>query len=230
MTLSRNQVIIVLAALAAMLGVAYAVFSPGSSPLELADKNTPSNTVNVAESKTDELMAKGPLEENAFGNPDAAVTIIEYSSLTCGHCANFHKNVLPKLKQKYIDTGKVRYIIREFPLDDLAKGAFMLARCAGPVRYLSFVETLYAKQEEWAFTDDPLPKLRELSKQAGFTEDRFNQCLRDQKLLDGINIVQERGEKLGVRSTPSFFINGQLLKGVNSVEAFDKIIEPMLKG
>ncbi len=225
MTFSRNQIMIMLAAIAIVLGVVFAATRSDSSKIGVAEA-----TSNSGDSRLAELLKPGPLEENAFGNPQAAVTIIEYSSMTCGHCAKFHKTVLPKLKEKYIDTGKVRYIIREFPLDDLARGAFMLARCAGPVRYLSFVDTLYAKQEEWAFTSDPLSKLRELSKQAGFTEERFNQCLRDQNLLDGINRVQERGETFGVRSTPTFFINGQMLRGANSVEAFEKIIDPLLKG
>jgi protein-disulfide isomerase len=225
MTFSRNQIIIVLATLAAVIGVVFAVTGSNGSKVSMAQA-----TSGPGDAKLAELLKPGPLEENAFGNPQAPVTIIEYSSMTCGHCANFHKTVLPKLKEKYVDTGKVRYIIREFPLDDLARGAFMLARCAGPVRYLSFVDTLYAKQEEWAFGNDPLSKLRELSKQAGFTEERFNQCLRDQNLLDGINMVQERGRKFGVRSTPTFFINGQMLRGVNGVEAFEKIIDPLLKG
>jgi protein-disulfide isomerase len=176
-----------------------------------------------------QLLEKGPLEENVMGNPNAPITVIEYSSMTCGHCAQFHKDVLPALKTKYIDTGKVRYIIREFPLDDIAKGASMLARCVDPARYFSFVDVLYAKQEEWAFTREPLPKLLALAKQAGMTEERFNQCLTDQKLLENIEAVQKRGEtEFKVRATPTVFVNGQMVRGVRSIADLDKVIEPLL--
>ncbi len=213
-----------IAALVAVAAIGYLALR--SEPTIQADTAAESSS-NAA---TTELMEKGPLDENVMGAANAPVTIIEYSSMTCGHCATFHSKVLPQLKEKYIDTGKVRYIIREFPLDDLAKGAFMLARCVGPVRYFSFVDVLYAKQEEWAFTKEPLPELLKLAKQAGMTEEKFNQCLMDQKLLDGINAVQERGQtKFQVRSTPTFFVNGQMLKGVRDISDLDKVIEPLLK-
>lgn len=226
-SLTNRRMLIVGAALIAVLGVAYAAFGMKSSPSLLAgNAESKPGTVDLAQ-----LMEKGPLDENVMGQANAPVTLIEYSSMTCPHCAKFHTNILPKLKEKYIDTGKVRYIIREFPLDDLAAGAFMLARCAGPMRYFAIVDTLYAKQEQWAFAQNPLAELQKFAKEAGFGEERFNQCLSDQKLLDGINWIAERGRnKFGVRSTPSFFINGQPLKGEHSVEAFEKIIDPIVKG
>ena len=173
----------------------------------------------------DELMQKGDLPENVLGNADAPVTIVEYSSMTCPHCAAFHKEVLSELKAKYIDSGKVRYIIREFPLDNLAATAAMLARCVDSAKYYDFVDTLYSHQEDWAFKDQPLPELQKFAKQVGFTEDRFKQCISDEKVLKYIEWVRERANKqFGVRATPSFFVNGKRIKGAATVQKFDELI------
>jgi protein-disulfide isomerase len=176
--------------------------------------------VNVAD-----LMKPGDLPENVTGNADAPITIIEYSSMTCPHCAAFHKDVLPALKSKYIDTGKVKYIIREFPLDNVAATASMLARCVEPAKYFDFVNTLYLRQQDWAYKDQPLPELQKFAKQVGFTEDRFNSCVRDEKVLKYIEAVRDRGNKeFGVRATPSFFVNGRRIKGAATIEKFDELI------
>lgn len=171
-----------------------------------------------------ELMKPGETPDIVMGNADAPYTIVEYSSMTCPHCAAFHKDVLPQIKAKYIDTGKAKYIIREFPLDNVAAAAFMLARCVDQTKYFDFVDLLYLNQQEWAFADNPLPGLQKFSQQVGFTEDSFNQCLKDEKLLKHIEWVRDRGSKeFGVRATPTFFINGQKLKGV-TMQEFDRVI------
>ena len=173
----------------------------------------------------DELNKAGELPENVLGNADAPITIIEYSSMTCPHCAAFHKDVLPALKSKYIDTGKVKYIIREFPLDNVAATAAMLARCVEPAKYFDFVNTLYARQQDWAYKDQPLPELQKFAKQVGFTEDRFNACVRDDKVLKYIEATRDKGNKtFGVRATPSFFVNGKRIKGSATIEKFDELI------
>ena len=176
--------------------------------------------------ETSELMKPHTLPENVMGAKDAPVTIIEYSSMTCPHCATFHNDTLPILKAKYIDTGKVRFIIREFPLDNLAAAAFMLARCADKDKYFPFVDALYASQAKWAFTDgDPRPKLFDMAKQVGFNKEKFESCLTDQKLLDGINEIAKRGsEKFGVNSTPTFFVNGKILKGASDIRGFEELM------
>jgi protein-disulfide isomerase len=176
-----------------------------------------------------ELMQPGPLDEMSIGKDDAKVTIIEYASMTCSHCAAFHNRSYPEMKKRWIDTGKVRYILREFPLDPLSAGAFMLARCAGKDRYFPLVETLFNQQNTWV-TQKPIEPLLAIARQAGFTQQTFDACLKDQKMLEGIEAVRNRGaEKLGVNSTPTFFINGKKYNGVMTVEDLEKAIEPLLK-
>lgn len=177
-----------------------------------------------------DLAQAGPLGDVVMGKADAPVTIIEYASMTCSHCATFHNTVYPEMKKKYIDTGKVKYILREFPLDPLAAAGFMLARCAGKDKYHAMVEMLFNKQKEWV-VQNPIPPLLALAQQAGFTKDSFESCLKDQKTLEAIESVRTHGaEKLGVNSTPTFFINGKLFRGTMTMAELDKQIEPLLKG
>src|SRR5262245_21089582 len=122
-----------------------------------------------------ELMAPGPLPEMSLGDPKAPVTIIEYASMSCPHCAAFHESTYPDLKKKYIDTGKVRFIFREFPLDQLAAAAFMLARCGDKDRYFGMIEILFAQQRDWV-VQRPLQPLMGIAKQAGLSEQQFNEC------------------------------------------------------
>lgn len=176
-----------------------------------------------------DVAEAGPLGDEVLGKADAPVTIIEYASMTCGHCAAFHAKTYPVLKQRYIDTGKVKYIMREFPLDPLAAAGFMLARCAGKDKYYPMIEVLFQKQDQWA-VQQPIPPLTAIAKQAGFTQEKFEQCLSDQKILDGIEATRTRGsEKLGVNSTPTFFVNGKMLRGAVSIEDLEKEILPLLK-
>jgi protein-disulfide isomerase len=180
----------------------------------------------------EELMKPGPLGEMAEGNVEAPVTIIEYASMTCSHCAAFATNVYPELKKRYIDTGKVRFIVREFPLDPVvAVAGFMLARCAGEGKYFGVMDLLFQQQANWAFTRNPLQGLGNLAKQAGISHESFEQCLANQKLADGIEWVRQRGiEKFRVESTPTFFVNGKVVRGEIPIEEFAKLIDPYLKG
>lgn len=180
----------------------------------------------------EDISKPGELADIILGKPDAPVTIVEYASMTCPHCATFHKAVLPTLKEKYIDTGKVRLIFREFPLDNLAAAASMLGRCTGGEKTAPLISMFFEKQEEWAFVKgSPLPALLKLAETAGFTKESFDKCLNDQKLLDGIVAVGERGRKVfGVTSTPTFFVNGTKLDGrSDQITTFDKALEPLLK-
>ena len=179
-----------------------------------------------------ELMKPDARPEMSMGNDKASVTVIEYASMTCPHCAHFQEKTFPDLKKRYIDTGKVRYIFREFPLDSLAGAAFMLARCAGEKdssKYFALVDTLFRQQRQWA-VEKPLPPLLALAKQAGFTEQTFNACLANQKVLDGIESIRQRGVKqFKVQSTPTFFINGTAYPGALTIDELAKAIDPLIK-
>jgi protein-disulfide isomerase len=176
-----------------------------------------------------ELEAKGPLDDIVMGSPTAPVTIIEYASMTCPHCAHFAVETFPQLKEKYIDTGKVKYIMREYPLDNLALAAFMLARCAGPDKYYPLIETLFAEQRKWAVRE-PLPPLLGIAKQAGFTQDSFDKCIADKDLAGKIQQVRNRGQqKFKVEATPTFYINGERYAGALAIEDLDKAIAPLVK-
>jgi len=175
------------------------------------------------------LEAKGPLDDIPMGSPTAPVTIIEYASMTCPHCAAFAVNTFPKLKEKYIDTGKVKYIMREYPLDQLAAAAFMLARCAGPEKYYPLIETLFAQQQKWA-VKEPIPPLLAIVKQAGFTQQSFDACVNDKDLLTKVQQMRNRGkEKFKVEATPTFYINGERYSGALAIEDLDKAITALIK-
>ncbi len=170
-----------------------------------------------------------PLPEISMGKADAPITIVEYSSLSCPHCADFHKNVLPKLKSEYIDTGKVRYVVKEFPLNTPALAGAVVARCLDPMRYIPFIELLFSKQEDWAFKNDALAPLQQLARQAGMTEEQFNKCIDNEDLQTKILATRDQGSKQGVNATPSFFVNGQLLKGVATIETLSEAMKPYLE-
>jgi protein-disulfide isomerase len=172
--------------------------------------------------------AADKLPDMETGKADAPVTIIEYSSLSCPHCAAFHKDVFPTLKSEYIDAGKVRFVMREFPLNESALGGAVIARCLEPSRYFAFTSLLFAKQDDWAFKQDSLTPLKVLAKQAGMTDAEFDKCINDESLQQKILAIRDEGQKKGVNATPSFFINGKLLKGAATLEAFAEAMKPYL--
>jgi len=178
----------------------------------------------------EELMKSDGLDELAMGPADAKVVVVEYASMSCGHCARFHEDVFPELKKKYIDTDKVRFVFREFPLDNRAAAASMLARCVGGDKTFPMISVLFETQEDWAYVrSSPLPKLFEIAKQAGFTQEKFNACLKDDALLKKLTERRQRASTVfGVNSTPTFFVNGQRMKGATSLEAFSEVIDPIL--
>lgn len=176
-----------------------------------------------------ELNQPGPLGDTWLGPETAKVTIIEYASLTCSHCAQFHTATYPEMKRRWIDTGQARFALREFPLDPLATAGFMLARADGGARYYPVTDLLFDTQKSWAFTDKPLDALRQIMRQAGFSQEKFDATLRDQKLYDAVNAVKNRAaDKFKVESTPTFFVNGQKTAGAISIDELDKIIRPIL--
>lgn len=203
-------------AVAVAAGVYYWRGGFAQSGATVADKDKVDPDVAV-------LMEPGPLPDIVIGSADAPNTIVEYASMTCPHCAQFQTEVFPQLKTKYIDAGKVRYMLREFPLDNLAAAAFMLARCAGDDRYYPMVDAMFSTQESWAAPGvDAKEKLLQIAKQAGISKDQFDQCLANKELFG--KIVQTREiahDKFQVDSTPTFFVNGKRLKGDHQIKDFE---------
>ncbi|EKS32857.1 DsbA family protein [Afipia clevelandensis] len=179
-----------------------------------------------------EIAQAGELGDMALGAKDAPVTIIEYASMTCPHCAAFTKDVFPQIKTAYIDTGKVRFIFREFPLDQVALAASALARCVAKddaQKYFAIVDILFKQQNDLA--SDALGTINRVGKQAGFSEQMIKDCVQgDPKIQKGILDVREHAYKtLKVNSTPFFFVNGTPVRGETSFDAFEKMIKPLLK-
>jgi protein-disulfide isomerase len=172
------------------------------------------------------------LPDMALGPANAAVTITEYASMTCPHCAAFNAEVFPKIKAEYIDTGKIRYIFREFPLDIKAAAGSMLSRCIANgdgAKYFAVTDMLFRQQSDWVMKDTAA-SLSRIGKQAGLSQQQVDDCLKDQSLLDKIAADQKyAADVLKVDSTPTFFVNGEKIKGETSFEEFDKKIKSLLK-
>lgn len=183
---------------------------------------TPALAVDVAE-----LHKPPTLGDMALGaGEDAKVTIVEYASATCPHCATFHKDAYKKLKAEYIDTNKIRFVFREFPLNDAALAAFMIARAAPKESYFPLIDVFFETLDTWA--QNPAEGLLNIAKQAGFTQEKFNETLKNQDLAKGIMEIRDGGTKFGVTGTPSFFINGEVYDGERTYEAFKAKIDPLL--
>ena len=166
--------------------------------------------------------------DRVLGKPDAPIAIIEYASLTCPHCAHFTVDILPKLKEKWIDTGKAKLILRDFPLDEAALRAAMVARCVPPERFYPLVDTFFETQEKWVIAKDWQNSLERIAKLAGVGKTKFDSCLADKKLEDAV--TQSRltaATQYGVDATPTFFINGKKFEGEPTVEAFDQLLSSM---
>jgi protein-disulfide isomerase len=202
----------------------------GFSPLRfISDAMIPEA---MAQAAAGDVAKPVSLPDMALGPKDAAVTITEYASMTCPHCAAFNETVFPKIKSEYIDTGKVRYIFREFPLDDIALAASAMARCVAgddAPKYFALVDTLFRTQND--LVSAPLATINRIGKQAGSSEQAIKICVDDdpsirQKIVADLKYAHE---VLKVGSTPAFFINGEKVKGGASFEDFDKLIKPLLK-
>jgi protein-disulfide isomerase len=196
----------------------------GFTPLRLISEALAQSAADVAKPQS--------LPDMALGPADAAVTITEYASMTCPHCAAFNATVFPKLKAEYIDTGKVRYIFREFPLDIKAAAGSMLTRCIAngdAQKYFAVTDMLFRSQNDWV-VKNTTETLTRIGKQAGLSQQQVEACLKDQALLDKIAADQKyASDILKVDSTPTFFINGEKIKGESSIEEFQKRINPLLK-
>ncbi len=177
-----------------------------------------------------EISLEKALAERVIGKADAPITITEYASLTCPHCARFHKETLPKIKAAYIDTGKAKLVYRDFPFDGLALRAAALARCAPQERYFAVLDTLFQQQETWSRAKDPLAAIGNIGKLAGMSQATVDACFKDTKLMDSIVQIRLDGEKQGVDSTPTFLIGGKKISGAQPFEEFDKLLKSLPGG
>ena len=196
----------------------------GFSPLRLITGAMAQSAADVAKPMS--------LPDMALGPANASVTITEYASMTCPHCAAFNEAVFPKIKSEYIDSGKVRYVFREFPLDIKAAAGSMLARCIAKDdsgKYFTVIDLLFKQQNDWVLKNTT-ETLTRIGKQAGLSQQAVEDCLKDQALLDKIAADQKyANEVLKVDSTPTFFVNAERIKGETSFEEFDKRIKSLLK-
>jgi protein-disulfide isomerase len=167
--------------------------------------------------------------DHVKGDPNAPITLIEYASLDCPHCAHFNTTILPELEKKWIDNGKVKLIYRDFPLDQVAVKAAQLARCAGKDRYFAVVDMIFRNQATWSAASDPVAELSKSMRIAGLSENDIKACLADDKVADQVIADYKGGETLGVNSTPTLFINGELYRGARSVDEFNEIFGKLAK-
>jgi protein-disulfide isomerase len=178
---------------------------------------------------TTQLMAPNSLPDMTLGKTTAPVTIVEYSSMTCPHCADFERAVFATIKTQYIDAGKVYFVFREFPLDQLAFAAAIAARCAPKDKFFPIVDALFQNQDSWAFVNNPAPALVSQLVPFGFTEQKFDACLRNEEIAKGINDLAETAQKeFGVDGTPTFFINGEMHKGEMDIAKMEAILDLLI--
>ncbi len=187
--------------------------APGPAPVAAASTAAPDKSAMAAVQPTDHVL----------GDPNAPITVIEYASLTCSHCAHFHTQILPEIKKKWIDTGKVKLVYRDFPLDQVAAKAAQIAECAGKERYFGVVDLIFRSQPQWAAASDPLAELAKPLRIAGLGENEIKACLANEAMSNAVLNDYRMGEAMGVNSTPTLFINGQLYRGSRSVEELDSV-------
>src|SRR5690349_18156831 len=202
----RNMLIVAggaVAVAAIAAGVYFGTRPPAAGPTPVAVAAAPDKTALLAVQPTDHVL----------GDPKAPITLIEYASFTCPHCAHFHTQVLPEIKKKWIDTGKVKLVYRDFPLDQVAAKAAQIAECAGNDRYFGVIDIIFRGQPQWAASSDPLAELAKPLRIAGLGEAEIKACLTNEAASNAVINDYKGGEQMGVNSTPALFIDGQLYRG-----------------
>src|SRR5262245_62275707 len=184
--------------------------------------------VGVAPADKSALLNAQP-GDHVLGDPKAPITLIEYASFTCPHCAHFHTQILPELKKKWIDSGKVKLIYRDFPLDQVAAKAAQIAECAGNDRYFGVIDLIFRGQPQWATGQDPIAELSKPLRIAGLGENEIKACLANEAKANEVIADYRGGETLGVNSTPTLFIDGKLYQGARSVEELDAAFAKLAK-
>lgn len=218
----RNILIVaggVVAVAAIAAGVYFGTRAPAAGPPPVAAASAPNKSALEAVQPGDHVL----------GDPKAPITVIEYASLTCSHCAHFHTQVLPEIKKKWIDTGKVKLVYRDFPLDQVAAKAAQIAECAGNDRYFGVLDIIFRSQPQWAASSDALAELAKPLRIAGLGENEIKACLANEAMSNAVINDYRGGEAMGVNSTPTLFINGQLYRGARSVDELDGVFAKLAK-
>ena len=175
------------------------------------------------------VLKPGPLPELSVGDP-SGVPVVEYGSLTCPHCATFSREIFPELKKDYIDTGKVRFIFREFSRNPLDVAGFVLARCIGDDKAFAAIELLFSQQDKWAFVDKPLEPLIAAMRPAGLTHDQAMACLKDQSKGNAVVAIGKRAtDEIKMTGTPTFVIDGKVYGGELTIDQLKAILDPLIK-
>jgi len=218
----RNM-LIVAGGVVAVAAIAVAVYSgtrPAAPPAGAPVASAPGGAAaSLSVQATDQVL----------GDPKAAVTIVEYASLTCSHCASFHNQVLPDIKKKWIDTGKVKLVYRDFPLDRVALQAAQIAECSGKERYFAVLDIMFRGQAQWAVAQDAIGELSKSLRVAGIGDAEIKACLANDAIQTAVVAEGRAGEALGVSATPTIFINGERYSGPRSIEAIDTAIAKHVK-
>ena len=218
----RNILIVaggVVAVAAIVAGVYFGTRPPAPGPAPVAVAATPDKAA---------LMTVQP-GDHVLGDPKAPITIIEYASLTCSHCAHFHTQILPDLKKKWIDTGKVKLVYRDYPLDQIAVKAAQIAECAGNDKYFGVIDIIFRGQPQWATGADPIAELSKPLRIAGLGEAEIKACLANDAMMAPVLNDYRSGEALGVNATPTLFIGGKLYRGSRSIEDLDSELGKLAK-
>ncbi len=218
----RNILIVaggVVAVAAIAAGVYFGTRPPAAGPAPVAVASAPNKAALESVQPGDHVL----------GDPKAPITVIEYASLTCSHCAHFHTQVLPEIKKKWIDTGKVKLVYRDFPLDQVAAKAAQIAECSGNDRYFGVIDLIFRSQPQWAAASDPVAELAKPLRIAGLGENEIKACLANEAMSNAVINDYKGGETMGVNSTPTLFIDGQLYRGARSVDDLDGVFAKLAK-
>jgi protein-disulfide isomerase len=202
----------------------------GFNPFSNAPETATGGREVIANPTLADVMLTGGLPEMSFGRADAPVTLIKYASLTCPYCRKFMLDTYPTFKREYIDGGKVRFIIREFPIGKASGTATVALRCAPADKYLSLYEKFLTQQASWVSQEVRIDAIGKVAAQVGITGEQFDACLKNQTMIQQLNWVKERGRKLGVIGTPNFFLNGRLIKSVIGMTEIRNLVDPILAG
>jgi protein-disulfide isomerase len=212
-----------------------------ASPTTVSATPSDEEVDDTAGAAPEDAMPIGPLadesgqpmdlydDDHVLGNPDAPITIIEFASLTCPHCATFHTDILPEIKTNYIDEGLAKLVYRNFPLDQLALYAAMMVECAPPENYFNLLGVLFRTQAQWGASAEPVAALEQIGRTAGLSPEAIAACTNDEAAVERLlTRAQEGQNKYEVQSTPSFVINGRIVKGALPYEEFDAILRNMV--